>query len=99
MQPELELAGRREVCRDWQLDSAVGDVLPGHMEMSSLKLGELAVRCRLLLRRADLQRRTLVHAEAHDFAACAALFVRVRDVPDQAQRESSSSATRSVCPE
>jgi hypothetical protein len=99
VQPELELAGRREVCRDWRLDSAVGDVLPGHMELSCLKLGELAVRYRLLLSRADVQRRTLARAEAHDFAACAALFMRVRDAPDQAQRLSSSSATRPVCPE
>jgi hypothetical protein len=99
VQPELELAGRREVCRDSRLDSAVGDVLPGHIELSCLKLGELADRYRLLLRRADGQTRTLAHAEAHDFAACAALFMRVRDVPDQAQHESSSSATRSVCPE
>lgn len=69
------------------------------MELSCLKLGEFAVRYRLLLRRADVQTRTLAHAEAHDFAACAALFMRVRDVPDQAQRESSSSATGSLYPE
>ena len=69
------------------------------MELSCLKLRELAVCYGLLLRRADVQTRMLAYAEAHDFAACAALVMRVRDVPDQAQRESSGSATRSVCPE